>query len=300
MSARALINLGLAILVAALAAVAILRPGRHAAPEAPPLTAIAADAVQSIVVDRPGQPQARLERDGAAWRLRAPYQGPAEQTRVQALLDLARERASTPIQAGGGELARFGLAPPKATVHLGSATIEIGDSHPLDGRRYVRTGGQVRLVTDNAYPLLVANAAEFLDTALVDRGETLAAVHLPQHVLQREAQRWTDRGPGTALAEGAVKDIVQAWRDARALQVAARADEAPIEVIELRFDSGRGVHFEVIRTAPDLVLAHAGRDVQYVVDSHTAARLLGGTLPGMPAPAPQAPAPAPAPAPAAH
>src|SRR5579885_1329969 len=110
---RNLLNLALLAVVAALLAVAVLKPGHKPAAEAPPLVRDDAK-VQQVRIAPAGQPEVTLQRQGGAWRLLAPLDWPADAALMQSFVDTLGAPVRNRFPARGADLAKYGLDKPLA------------------------------------------------------------------------------------------------------------------------------------------------------------------------------------------
>lgn len=153
MSRRGRLNLVLLGLIVVLGATALLlpEPGRDR-----PLPAVDIDPARLARIEirfpRGGE-TLRLERDADGWRLVAPRERRANAARVARLLQSLREPTRSCYPAAEHAPAEFGLETPHAVLTLDDTRIALGD-RAADGRRYLRSGGQLCLVEDVAVPML--------------------------------------------------------------------------------------------------------------------------------------------------
>lgn len=152
-------NLGLGLLVAALALIVWLDQ-RTLTQAPPPITELDPRQVQRIRLARQGV-EIILQRTPGGWQMAAPQAAPANPAQVEALLAIATayslERFPTPP-----ELAQFGLAPPSAVVELDRTRIEVGGTQPVSHQRYLRIGDQIHLINDRFPHLLQASAERYI------------------------------------------------------------------------------------------------------------------------------------------
>lgn len=274
MSRQAAVNLVLLGTLVLLAAVAIVEPGKSRPPPPAPIAAIDAQAVARLVVERPGQPQVLLAREGGRWWMHAPYRGPADEDRVRALLELPHSRSTARLAVADLALARFGLAPPKAALVIDDLRLEIGDTQPLDGRRYVLAGDDVHLVYETVYHLLVSEAAEFLSPAIVEPGRELEALELPgRHIARGSDGAWVVTA-GAPLPRQRLHALVEAWAGARARRVAPLGEGAPQGNVRITLDGGERIELGILATEPALVLGRGDRGVRYEMPAASATMLL--------------------------
>jgi hypothetical protein len=163
MSGRAWVNAGLAAVLACLGALAWLSSGTEPAPA--PLTDVTAERIDAILIERERQEAIRLESRGGGWRMVAPVDAPANEVKVQALLQVLHAPSTGQLDPRAHAPARFGLEPPKARLHMSGAGVDLelafGDAHPLDARRYVLHAGLIHLLPDTTYHHLIAAAADY-------------------------------------------------------------------------------------------------------------------------------------------
>lgn len=170
MGARWLLNLALALLVAALAAAVHweLQRAEHAGR----LTPLAPGTIEQIVLERRGAPVIRLQREDGTWRMRVPIAAPADTAAVQRLVAPAAARSRRTLPAHAAERARLGLEPPRIRLTLDGLTLRFGDTEPVAERRYVQVGDLVHLIDDHHLPWLLAPPERLLSRRLLPPGFT--------------------------------------------------------------------------------------------------------------------------------
>ena len=156
------INLGLLALAGGLTALALVEPGRERPTGAPPLLELAAESIERIAVERPGQTELRFERRAGRWWLTAPEAGPANPVLLRSLLAIVEARCAPSYRAAEMDLPRLRLEPPRLRLWLDRREIRFGDLSPTDGQRYVGVGATVHLCPDQWLPVLTSAAGSFL------------------------------------------------------------------------------------------------------------------------------------------
>ena len=272
MRRRALLNLSLAVLVAAIAMALWLAPPEE--PEPAPLLVPGADpaGIDTILVRRSGGTELRFRRDGQAWIMTAPVTAPAHEARINALLGLLTDQSLGRLPAT--DLDRFGLADPAVTVELGPHRIALGDPHPMDEKRYVLYGDAIHLVPDSLYPQLTQNAGFFIDSRILPGDTPPTRIRYPAFSLESGEDGWREVPPGNRDA-AALRGVIDGWQSARALAVRAPIKSAEtLGVITVETAAGAPIVFEILTLDPAPVLARRDLDVQYHLDAHTAGQLL--------------------------
>lgn len=283
MHRRILLNLSLAVVVVATAALLWLVPPEEKTPA--PLLVPDADAanIGAIRVQRTGLAELRFRRDGRTWTMTAPVTAPAHQARINALLGLLTDQSLSRLPAA--DLARFGLAEPAVVVEIGPHRIALGDSHPIDAQRYVLYGETVHLVPDSLYPQLMQNAGFFLDSHLLPQEARPIRIRYPAFTLESGADGWHEVPPGSRDAT-ALSSVIDGWKSSRALAVRAPAGPAEaLGTIAIEIGDGAPVEYEIRALEPAPVLVRRDLDVQYHLDALTGSQLLIGPPPA-PAPPP--------------
>jgi hypothetical protein len=167
MRARWTLNLLLLLLVALLSTLANrdLERERLAAM----LTELDPAAIAEIVLEHDGTPKIRLVRDGGTWRMESPYQVPAQDGRIAQLARIAATpvyRTLPETEAAEG----LGLTPARVRLGLDGLMLRLGDTDPIDKRRYVAVGGQIHLIDDGFWHHLSAPAEAYVSHRLLPDG----------------------------------------------------------------------------------------------------------------------------------
>lgn len=285
---RLLLNLALLLAVAGLGAFVFFpRP-----PTAPPGVAVApavdTAAVRHIRIQRRDRPPLTFARTGGVWRLTAPIEARANPLLMRALLELPRQRSRRRYATSGLRLARYGLAPPQASVYFGDERIDLGKDNPLDQRRYVRYDGGLYLIADRLGGLPQSPAANWVSLALLPPDARIVDLQLP--TLRVRAQRpagWTLQPAPAHYSADQVAALLRAWQHATALRLTA-ATGPPATVrgeIRITFADGTRRRLQIVATQPELVLRAPAPGLDYHLPAAAAGRLLQ-----LPAPSPDAPA----------
>ena len=153
MSKRALINLLLLTLVAALAAFLYFVP-REEPPAPPVISTIAADSIDQISINRSGQTELRFSRLADGWQMLAPLTAPALPNRIKAILDLLHARSHAQYDPAELDLDSSGLRSPAVILKLNGYEFRFGNATALADGRYLLFQNQVYLINDGLYQQL--------------------------------------------------------------------------------------------------------------------------------------------------
>lgn len=272
---RWLLNLGLALLIAGLIWVVLVKPGRQE-PPAVPLTALTPDAINEIRLERPGREAAVLVRADGHWRLTAPLKARANRHNVGSLLRLAAAPSEARL-AADGDLKPYGLDPPQTVVRFNNETIALGNLHPLRNQVYARYLGAVHLIPAHRQAVASYPYNQFLDSRLLEDDLKPIAFRLPGFVLTLKDGSWR-RDPAIAeLSSDRVNDFVRDWQHASALSV-ERATRTPplasIEIIVERAGKSERLVVGVVAYKPEFVLRRGDEGLDYHFPEESGQRLL--------------------------
>ena len=253
-------NLYLALAVVALGAIAgytLLRPAERPAA----LVEVYPRTVSEIRIEHAELAPIRLRRD-PDWRMLSPLPLPADEVRIDALLEELRQCNPEPIEPAGAELQRYALDTPETVLHVDEHTIAFGSYTPLDLRRYVLYMGHVYLIEDRVSALLQAQELFFARHDLLPADFRLAAV-----VYFGTRYRLQGGGAGIGLPPDRAKRLAKAWRYARATLVSRLQERSGSEELVLENPNGEELRFLVFATDASFVLARADLGVRYHLDA---------------------------------
>lgn len=266
----------LGALIGVLAALAVLKPGREASHK-PALTALNADAIQSIRIERAGQSPVELTRDGGNWRMRAPIAARANRFLIENLLAVVGAPIEATVAAGADDLARYGLAPPLARLRLGEDEIAFGTTHPFHPQQYVRYRDTIYLIASHFYGASAQKPELYLDTRLLAPGTQLTKLKLPGFSVSQADGRWQRQPANPALSSDHINDFVSEWQQASALSVQRHAGKPPAAWIALgvqQDDRPQTVRVAVLAREPELVLHRPDEGLDYHFPAELGQRLL--------------------------
>jgi hypothetical protein len=275
MNSRVLLNLGLAVLIAGLVLIAVFKPGREA-PTPVPLTALGADAVKEIRVERKGREPILLTRHESGWRLSAPVAGRANRHNVESLLRLLGAPSAARV-AAGEDLAPFGLAPPQGVVRFDQDEIELGSLHPMRDQVYVRYRNEVHLVAVHNQTAAGYSYSQFLDTRLFEETRKPVSFKLPGFALALHDGQWRRRPEIKDLPSDRINGFVREWQHASALNVERASNRPVLSTIEIGFErdgKSEKLTLGVVSREPELVLRRGDEGLDYHFPEDTGKRLL--------------------------
>ncbi len=269
MKPKQLLNVVLLVVIAALAGVALLEPGKEE-PKTVYLTDVNIDAVDRFELKN--QETIAFEKQNGHWRLTAPFIAPANDIRVRQLLNIARteSRARYPLKAG--EAPKFELDKPKAVLTIGQTRLVFGGSEPIDMLRYVQIDNTLHLVADDFFHHLIAKATDYVDKKLLPEDAGLKEIFMPGlNAKLGDKGQWILEPPGDATA---MTELANNWQSARAIEVKRHEQPVQGEVVRIGLANGQSMEFVIIQREPDLLLVRPDWKLEYLVTAEAGKRLL--------------------------
>lgn len=276
-------------LAALLALVAGLGAWIYYKPAAParashPLSALRAQEVKRVALERPSRAPSPavsvvLERIEDRWRMTVPVAARVETPQVERLLALLDAQSVARYPAG--DLARYGLDRPLATMTLNDQSFSFGAVNETTREQYVLTGEHVYAIPLALRTSLPRDAHALISRALFAPGEEPVRFELPAFTAALEDGTWTFTPPGDDPGPDERNGWAGAWRQATAVQAAPHDGRAAPETFSVKLEDGRSIKLGILQREPELVLLRTDEGIQYHFLAGTAKRLF--TPPGTPA-----------------
>jgi hypothetical protein len=269
MKSRLILNLVLLAIIAVLATLAFLEPGKKKA-ESTPLAAVDENALTAITLKN--RDTITFEKKDGHWRLATPFQAPANEIRVQQLLDIAKASPEAQYPVKPEDLAKFELDKPKATLILGNTTLVFGGTDPINMRRYVKIGDTLYLVNDDFFHHLSAAATDYVDKKLLPENAKVREIVLPglKATLGQDG-KWTREPAGD---KPDLSELAILWTTARAIDVKRLDKPAKGDPVHIGLAEGNPVDFVIVQRDPEPILARQDLGLQYELTGETARQLL--------------------------
>ncbi len=275
---RLLLNLLLGAVAIALALFIYLETGKTPDSNTRPVSDLDTEKVSSIRITRLQAGPLLFNKRNGRWYIEREPELPADDFQVNTLLSLPRAVTDRHYPANTLDLETMGLLPPRATAVLDDEKFDLGDTDPIDNRRYVLNGTNVYLVTDRFQHLLNARDTNFVERKLLPMNAVLTGLSLPGLALNRgENGQWLLQPDQPDISANAIRALVSAWETASALYV-RDYDGSDGEEIQVYLQGISGpVKFVLLAQEPEIVLARPDWNIQYHLSSGTGSNLLALT-----------------------
>jgi hypothetical protein len=277
------LNALLGLVVAALAAWVYFKPA-PVGPVEHPLAALEPSSIESIRIERPGEPAIAAQKKQDAWFVIAPIAARGNETRIQQILEIANARSAHRYPAA--DLGRFELAPPQARLTLGKQSFGFGMVSPVTREQYVLAGDAVYAVSPRYGSALPASAADLASLRLLGPAEVPVRFEMGTFSVAQRDGGWRLEPAGPDLSQDDFVRWVEAWRHAAAVQVELHAPRKPsLDEVKITLKDGRAIIVGVLARAPEVTLVRTDEKLEYVFRGAIGQRLLappGATTPKPP------------------
>jgi len=271
------LNLGLGLVLAALAAVAWFKPGKTPPPAAVTLTSLDAKAVKRIDIYPPRGPAFALLREGAAgdqhWFIEQPHLR-AQPFRVETILELPTATSAAQLTLAQNTDNAFGVDPPQARIRFDGTEIAFGLTNPVGLRRYVRVGDAVHLIDDRYYHHAASTWTDWVDRRVLPEGVTLTALDLPGMTLRRKDALWQISPERPQASADAITALIEEWQRAYAMDVESAAS-VPADARAVRLEWQGGVlELALAREGDEWLLYRRDAPLRYRFNANQGKRLM--------------------------
>jgi hypothetical protein len=240
------LNLVLVGGIAGLGALAYFEPGREDDKGEHQPFAVLEDAA-AFRIENTMHGETRFERDGEVWSVVAPFRAPADANILRTLLDGLAARTDASFPSSEVDLAAAGLERPKVSLVVGETRFAFGGTAPISYRRYVRSGDTVFLVEELNHYRLDQPSTYFARRKLLPDEAEITRLELPGRTLSKVDGKWTLAPEDAAVSADAIQRLVDAWRDATAMEVRVLAPDAtPQGVVQVTLADGSVLAFEIL------------------------------------------------------
>ena len=274
MSSRGILNFALLIFVAGLGAVVYFQPGLDKEQQAT-LTTLTPEKIQHIEISAQGVQTITLVKEQNAWRITSPVEISANEFRIESILGLLGAQSHTQYKKTQVDLAKLKLDKPRYLIRFNDLSIALGDTEPLEGRRYVLIGDAVHLIDDAYSHHLTEGISGFVSIKLLPKKSRIVALTLPTIALTQTDGRWK-LSPEQNVSADKTNALIDAWRTASATRVEpwTETDAHQGKIIISLKDQPNAINYLIVATSPELILARPDIGMAYYFDKVQAKALL--------------------------
>lgn len=225
-----------------------------------------AETVQSVrIVGQ--QQEITLERLNDHWYLTTPLHARANEEKIRKILEIlqAKSQQRFPLT----DLARFGLERPNVLLTVDSSQFGFGGFAPTTHQQYVAAGDYVYLIAPRYALALPGSVNDLIDSQLLASGEIPVKFELPHFAAEFHHANWrvTLQRSDHAVSEAALKDWIQLWQTASAVELILAAqlgsDFVATGMSKIGLQNGRQIDLKILQNEVSMVLVRADEEIGY-------------------------------------
>ena len=275
------LNISLLVIIVLLATLVMYQADQEAKPGGTPLTAMTADSITRISIEKNNQAPILLEKIANEWRLAAPLSARANPFNIESLLKIISAPNETRFAAVAADLANYGLEKPTARVRYNNEEISFGALHPLKGQVYVMYKNEIALISANHLAAPTYSYTNFINSRLFEEDRKLTAVKLPHFTLAFIDGAWARQPADKKLSTDRLNDFASEWKNARALSMekySGKETLGEIEIDSTRAGKSEKLMLGILAYKPDFILHRPDENLEYHFTEETGKRLLNISL----------------------
>ena len=250
--------------------------------ESAPLINLKAEKVQSIRIVRENKDSIFMMKDTKGfWQMATPLNLYVNGSQIERLLQILSESNYKQLESDTLDLAELKLNPPLASIRFNDITLAVGDISPFDNRqRYIQIKQNVYVIQDTFFYTLNNDALKFANLSPLGNAPKITALKIPGYELILKEGKWTltslfnDDNINTSA--DAISHLIDLWQQASAYNVMPYLSNSPSQgKIEISLQGKEhALHFLIISSSPDLILAHPDKGIQYQLPTSQSEKLL--------------------------
>lgn len=272
MNKRLLINLGLLSLIIVLVLISV-GLDNEAPEEKTVVSSIDITYIDNINVTRQDKPALQFSKQQDKWFMNEPLKIRVNVARINAMLKLATSESHSEFNVSEVDLAALGLAQPEITLSLNDHLFQFGTTDGIDQRRYVLYQDKIYMVNDFLYAQLDSKPGFFADTLLLPEGTKLKKIEFPNNTFSFNDNVWQMQTLMDIKPDQITK-LVYSWENATAISVSSYQTPQMDFPIVLTTQDDKTIRYEIVSTAPYLILGRKDLEIQYHMASDEAQKLL--------------------------
>jgi len=265
MNKRLVINVLLIAFLCGLALIVWLKPGQQQEPPIK-LTNIQPTAIHTISIQRKNADHIVMSLDGDQWKITSPIQAPALPSKIERLLKISQIKISTHYPIDNQSLEKFNLTQPNTKVSFNDTVLSIGNTEPVQHRRYVANTTSLFLVDDTFTHHLTAPISQYIDTRLFFDDVQITELKTPTLHLRRQPDNTWQTHPvntQTPLSSDTVQTLLDEWRFARAINVNPKKIVHSKPDIVVTLNNGNQHIFTLTKTSNGVTLTATDNQLNY-------------------------------------
>lgn len=258
-SSRTLLNLGLVILLAGLAALAFIDNSKPL--PVSDFSLLKAADITNIQIKHKDI-VTEINKRTNNWQISQPIAIEADEFRINAILAILSSHYGNHYDISEPDYKKFSLAPPLATLSLNHQLFSFGSTSPVNNKRYVLTNNKLFLLDDTFYPLIASGSKNLMRRYLFVSHTQLNKISFDDRsIFLNKKSGW--QSDNQDIGPDALKKFIDNWLHIQAYAVTyAKAPYAGTAVTFTTIDNHiiklliQKTDFNTIVTNPELGLSY--------------------------------------------
>ena len=226
--------------------------------------------INTIKIIRRDTDEIVFQKETGKWWMLSPYHMPANEVRINTILNLPGAHSYTQFGKGEVELDRFLLNDPAVSIEFNNTRIDFGDTNPIAEQRYVLANETVHLINDSLYQQLQTPATFFLGTKLLPDDRKIRTITFPDYTVNNDKGVWTVEPEHEDIAADNIVKLIHAWHIANAISIRDIGAAENYGAVQIELDDDTTIEFIIINPLPQLILARPDIGLQYHISSYDA------------------------------
>ena len=264
MSSRNLLNLLLLAVIAILVLFVIYEPGVEKQPEKI-LRSVDKNTINKITIKRLATKDVVLVKKAKQWVMQSPYKLPANEYKIEELLQLPASSYEASYNLDDLELKKYGLDKPRASItYNDQLTFEFGGTESLKHRRYIRHDNKLYVASDIFYHRMSLNETDYLDHSLLPGISSIKKLVLPTFTMTLEAGKWRITPAAADYSNDQANELIENWKLSQAISINPADKQTGKQKVEVYPEGDRDpIIFYLVKNENDLLLVRPDVGLQY-------------------------------------
>ncbi|HDL00895.1 MAG TPA: DUF4340 domain-containing protein [candidate division Zixibacteria bacterium] len=281
MKSRLILNLILVSVVTILVVFTIYEPGQKKNDKTALINNFDPQKINTLVLERGGSEVLILKKKQSTWHISKPFDLPANDFQVNALLSIANNHSYSQFDAQQHDLDKFGLLTPRIGLRFDNQQLYFGGTDPLSFRRYVLVDNTIHLINDGSYLYLSQDVTKFVSYKLLPDKKIISKIQLPGFQLEKNSinGRWQIQPKINDLSADDINIFIERWQHVQALVVkpwlinsvvageplTGEPKENSSNVINIKFTDNSELALVIIDDKTDLIVGKSDSKIQYEI-----------------------------------
>ena len=280
MSKRNLLNLALLVSILVLVVFVVYEPGKDTPVIPTTLTNLKTNDIHHIKISRhqaaSGDQDISFKKTTGGWEIVKPYQLPANNFRIDSILELLSTVSLSQNNLEKLDQAAFGLNKPRVTITFNNKTaIIFGHNKSLKHHRYVKIGSILHMIKDTFYYQLTAKTESYINHKLLPEKSKIKKLNLPGLKLEQVDGKWLMSPKTDSFSADSVNQLISEWQLGQAYDLNKVTAQPHIKPdITIHLDNNKVIRFKIMTNKDNFNLLNIGSGIHYILAADRKNKLL--------------------------